>query len=285
MILTDDNFCSIVKAVEKGRGIYSGIQKFVSFIMSVHFAEVVQIFLCVVSGLPIMRVPLQILFLVLVTDLPPAIALGVEPGEPGIMNKTPRPKTQPVVMPWMWRCIVANGLIMTAGITATYLVALRAYAGTYIQDQITDGDRNHCDVWGRDGAFGSQKWYDDPDDDNLKECTKFAIRKARTVAFIALVWAENLRAYSARSFTKPIWNNMFSNPTMNKAVFLGQICLYCGLFLPGLSSGVLDLHPLPRAGHDGIQAYGWGIAVCGALSCLLGCELYKFAMSFNPPNV
>ncbi|KAH8092786.1 calcium-transporting ATPase [Aureococcus anophagefferens] len=285
MILTDDNFCSIVKAVEKGRGIYSGIQKFVSFIMSVHFAEVVQIFLCVVSGLPIMRVPLQILFLVLVTDLPPAIALGVEPGEPGIMNKTPRPKTQPVVMPWMWRCIVANGLIMTAGITATYLVALRAYAGTYIQDQITDGDRNHCDVWGRDGAFGSQKWYDDPDDDNLKECTKFAIRKARTVAFIALVWAENLRAYSARSFTKPIWNNMFSNPTMNKAVFLGQICLYCGLFLPGLSSGVLDLHPLPRAGHDGIQAYGWGIAVCGALSCLLGCELDKFAMSFNPPNV
>ena len=285
MILTDDNFCSIVKAVEKGRGIYSGIQKFVSFIMSVHFAEVVQIFLCVVSGLPIMRVPLQILFLVLVTDLPPAIALGVEPGEPGIMNKTPRPKTQPVVMPWMWRCIVANGLIMTAGITATYLVALRAYAGTYVQDQITDGDRNHCDVWGRDGAFGSQKWYDDPDDDNLKECTKFAIRKARTVAFIALVWAENLRAYSARSFTKPIWENMFSNPTMNKAVFLGQICLYCGLFLPGLSNGVLDLHPLPRAGHDGIQAYGWGIAVCGALSCLLGCELYKFAMSFNPPNV
>ena len=65
MILTDDNFCSIVKAVEKGRGIYAGIQKFVSFIMSVHFAEVLQIFLCVVSGLPIMRVPLQILFLVL----------------------------------------------------------------------------------------------------------------------------------------------------------------------------------------------------------------------------
>ena len=55
MILTDDNFCSIVKAVEKGRGIYSGIEKFVSFIMSVHFAEVLQIFLCVVSGLPIMR--------------------------------------------------------------------------------------------------------------------------------------------------------------------------------------------------------------------------------------
>ena len=50
MILTDDNFCSIVKAVRKGRTIYAGIQKFVSFIMSVHFAEVLQIFLCVVIG-------------------------------------------------------------------------------------------------------------------------------------------------------------------------------------------------------------------------------------------
>merc|ERR1719367_686552 len=107
MILTDDNFCSIVKAVRKGRAIYSGIQKFVSFIMSVHFAEVLQIFLCVVIGLPIMRVPLQILFLVLVTDLPPAIAPGVEPAEPGIMAKQPRPKEQPVIMKWMWITIVA----------------------------------------------------------------------------------------------------------------------------------------------------------------------------------
>ena len=172
MILTDDNFCSIVrwlsrkqpsrrrrrrrknhlgdhrlfeesgraraqvKAVRKGRAIYAGIQKFVSFIMSVHFAEVLQIFLCVVIGLPIMREPLQILFLVLVTDLPPAIALGVEPAEPNIMDKKPRPKEQPVVMPWMWRCIIANGLVMTVGIMSTYVVALDAYAGAFMQERI-----------------------------------------------------------------------------------------------------------------------------------------------------
>jgi len=93
MILTDDNFCSIVNAIEKGRIIYAGIQKFVSFIMSVHFAEVLQIFLCVISGIPIMRQPLQILFLILVTDLPPSIALGFEPGEESIMKRNPRPKT------------------------------------------------------------------------------------------------------------------------------------------------------------------------------------------------
>merc|ERR1711881_276480 len=69
VILTDDNFCSIVGAVEKGRVIYAGIQKFVAFIMSVHIAEI-----------PVMRTPLQILFLILVTDLAPSIALGLEPG-------------------------------------------------------------------------------------------------------------------------------------------------------------------------------------------------------------
>merc|ERR1712216_390825 len=84
MILTDDNFCSIVKAVEKGRVIYAGIQKFVSFIMSVHLAEVLQIFLCILVSFPVMRQPLQILFLILVTALPPSIALGFEPGEAGI---------------------------------------------------------------------------------------------------------------------------------------------------------------------------------------------------------
>eukprot|EP00435_Cladocopium_sp_Y103_P010272 s1159_g2.t1 len=81
MVLTDDNFCSIVNAVEKGRAIYAGIQKFVAFIMSVHIAEVMQIFICIVVGIPVMRTPLQILFLILVTDLPPSIALGMEPGD------------------------------------------------------------------------------------------------------------------------------------------------------------------------------------------------------------
>merc|ERR1712241_1427275 len=60
MILTDDNFCSIVSAVEEGRTIYSGIQKFVAFIMSVHIAEVMQIFFCIVCGIPVMRTPLRI---------------------------------------------------------------------------------------------------------------------------------------------------------------------------------------------------------------------------------
>ena len=150
MILTDDNFCSIVKAIEKGRIIYAGIQKFVSFIMSVHFAEVLQIFLCIVSSIPVMRQPLQILFLILVTDLPPSIALGFEPGEALTMKRAPRPKTQPIVMNWMWRGIVANGLILTVCIFYTYMIALWAYAGAFTSEEIIDPTRTSCAIWETD---------------------------------------------------------------------------------------------------------------------------------------
>merc|ERR1712012_981073 len=103
MILTDDNFCSIVSAVEKGRTIYSGIQKFVAFIMSVHIAEVMQIF-----------------FFILVTDLPPSIALGMEPGESTILQERPRPKDEPVVLNWMWVSMVMNGAVLSAVIIVVY---------------------------------------------------------------------------------------------------------------------------------------------------------------------
>merc|ERR1719502_1514751 len=112
MLLLDDNFASIVKAVEKGRVIYSGIQKFVAFIMSVHIAEV-----------------LQILFLILVTDLPPSIALGMEPAEPGILKLRPRPKKEPIVLAWMWQSITVNGFILAAVIILVYVASLEHYLG------------------------------------------------------------------------------------------------------------------------------------------------------------
>merc|ERR1712072_678047 len=97
-----------------GRAIYAGIQKFVAFIMSVHIAEVMQIFVCIVAGIPVMRSPVQILFLILVTDLPPSIALGMEPGEKSILKQRPRPKTEPVVLGWMWLNMIMNAFILSA---------------------------------------------------------------------------------------------------------------------------------------------------------------------------
>merc|ERR1712151_1118436 len=137
MVLRDDNFCSIVSAVEKGRTIYSGIQKFVAFIMSLHIAEVLQIFICIVAGIPVMRTPLQILFLILVTDLPPSIALGMEPGEATILQDKPRPKEEPVVLNWMWISMIMNGAVLSAVIIVVYVISLLHYCdGEILQEEI-----------------------------------------------------------------------------------------------------------------------------------------------------
>merc|ERR1712165_58791 len=129
----------IVSAVEKGRTIYSGIQKFVAFIMSVHIAEVMQIFFCIVTGIPVMRTPLQILFLILVTDLPPSIALGMEPGEATILKERPRPKDEPVVLMWMWYSMVMNGAVLSLVIIIVYVIALMDYCeGRILQVDINE---------------------------------------------------------------------------------------------------------------------------------------------------
>jgi magnesium-transporting ATPase (P-type) len=332
MILTDDNFCSIVDAIEQGRIIYAGIQKFVSFIMSVHFAEVIQIFLCIICNIPVMRQPLQILFLILVTDLPPSIALGFEPGEALTMQRKPRVKTQPVVVAWMWFGIVANGMILTICIFSTYILCLWAYAGAFLSEDIIDPKRVSCAIWPPSGGWtpslnldcgtwtpclstatasqpffitgcgtagGAAGWaaqtmytgggnpaaeankviaatagadgamYTPHGGSQCDICVKTSIRRARTTAFISLVWAEGFRAYVSRSFDNGVWVDTFSNPSMNKAVLMAQVTLFIALYLPGFNDAVLGLYP------QEIHGFGWGIAFIGAFACLVFCEVFK----------
>eukprot|EP00445_Apocalathium_hangoei_P004070 CAMPEP_0203847722 /NCGR_PEP_ID=MMETSP0359-20131031/5172_1 /ASSEMBLY_ACC=CAM_ASM_000338 /TAXON_ID=268821 /ORGANISM="Scrippsiella Hangoei, Strain SHTV-5" /LENGTH=1090 /DNA_ID=CAMNT_0050763217 /DNA_START=48 /DNA_END=3320 /DNA_ORIENTATION=- len=247
MILTDDNFCSIVAAVEKGRVIYAGIQKFVAFIMSVHIAEVMQIFFCIVTGIPVMRTPLQILFLILVTDLPPSIALGMEPGEKTILQERPRPKEEPVVLGWMWVSMVLNGAVLSVVIILVYIIALMHYC----EGQVL------------------QKDIDKLDDYDLK------LMDARTVAFISLVWAENVRSYTSRSFDKPVWKDVFGNKNMQKAIFLAQLCLYLAVLVPFFSTEILKLR-----GID-IGPFGWLLALVGPIGCLVLCEACKLITGYQ----
>merc|ERR1719215_2328984 len=241
MILTDDNFCSIVSAVEKGRTIYSGIQKFVAFIMSVHIAEVMQIALCVITGIPVMRTPLQILFLILVTDLPPSIALGMEPGESTILLERPRPRDEPVVLNWMWLSMVMNGAVLSLVIIIVYLIALVHYC---------DGQIYQADI----------SLLDDFDN---------KLMDARTVAFISLVWSENVRSYTSRSFDKPVWVNLLGNKEMQKAICLAQIALYVAVLVPVFSDMILGLRGIA------VGIFGWLLALVGPIGCVVLCELCK----------
>jgi len=246
MVLQDDNFCSIVSAVYQGRVIYAGIQKFVAFIMSVHIAEVMQIFLCIVIGIPVMRSPIQILFLILVTDLPPSIALGLEPGDDTVLKQRPRPKNEPVVLPYMWLSQVMNGAALTAVIFGVYVASLHQFCdGAILQDDI------FADPAGWDG-----------------------VKKARTVAFISLVLAENIRAYCARSFDAPIWRNMCGNRYMQMAIILAEIAMLAAVFLPGLRQ-VLELEGAEIGG------WGWVVAFIGPVGCVILCELLKIITYFQ----
>lgn len=90
MVLTDDNFASIVNAVEEGRGIFGNIQKFVHYLLSCNVGEVLLMFFAALIGWPVPLAAIQILWINLVTDGLPALALGMEPPERDIMTRPPR---------------------------------------------------------------------------------------------------------------------------------------------------------------------------------------------------
>ena len=126
MVLADDNFASIVAAVEEGRAIFANIRKFLRYLLSSNIGEVLTMFFGVLLAeriglhaeggavvLPLLAT--QILWINLVTDGPPALALGVDPADEGLMHQPPRPAGEGVLTPRMWRGIVFVGVIMAAG--------------------------------------------------------------------------------------------------------------------------------------------------------------------------
>ena len=135
MILTDDNFASIVSAVEEGRIIYSNIRKFVYYLLSCNVGEILIIFLSMLVGLPLPLRPIHLLWLNLVTDGLPALALGLEPGEPGIMKRPPRPPREPIINREMiWSTAVQAVAITTTSLGA-FVLGLRLYSGSLIPAQ------------------------------------------------------------------------------------------------------------------------------------------------------
>lgn len=124
MILQDDRFETIVDAVAQGRAIYSNIRKFVVYLMSCNISEILIVGLATLAGAPLPLLPLQILFLNLVTDVFPALALGVGEGAPGLMQRQPRPAKEPILAGNHWRIIAAYGAIMSASVLGAMAIAI-----------------------------------------------------------------------------------------------------------------------------------------------------------------
>jgi len=129
MVLQDDEFASIVEAIRLGRTIYENIRKFVVYLFSCNISEILVVGLATLAGAPLPLLPLQILFLNLVTDVFPALALGVGPGSPELMRRRPRPAREPILTRAHWRRIALHGALMSASVlgamaAAHYLLGL-----------------------------------------------------------------------------------------------------------------------------------------------------------------
>ena len=125
MVLTDDNFSSIVAAVEEGRGIYDNIRKFIRYLLSCNVGEVLVMFLAVLGGLPLPLLPIQILWMNLVTDGLPALALGVDPTDRDIMSRKPRSPGESIFANGLLYKIVGSGVVIA-------LVTLMVFSGVLL---------------------------------------------------------------------------------------------------------------------------------------------------------
>ena len=208
MILTDDNYTSIVEAVEQGRVIYSNIRKFVYFLLSCNLAEIATIFIGTLVGWGSPLTAIQLLWLNLVTDGAPALALGVEKADPDIMDHPPRSPEEPIINKDMQIGMVIQTIVMTA-------VTLLAFA-------IGHGDIDIGLI--SKGAAGEEL--------------------ARTMAFLTLSAAQLVRAYSSRSEIFTLFEiGVFTNKYMQWAVASSFIGLLVVIYIPFLAN-IFDTIPL-----------------------------------------
>jgi P-type Ca2+ transporter type 2C len=166
MVITDDNFASIVAAVEEGRGIYDNIRKTLQYLLAGNCGELLLMTAAIVLGLPLPLLAIHLLWINLVTDGLPALCLATDPIDGEVMKQPPRKRHEGITSGDFLRTMFLTG-ILTAGVSlAVYLYALK---------------------------------FETPE-------------MARTHAFAALVFAELLRSFGARSETRPVWRmNLFSN--------------------------------------------------------------------------
>lgn len=237
MILMDDNFATIVKAVEEGRIIYSNIRKFVSFLLSCNVGEILVIFLLslipntVIPGIAAPLTAIQLLWLNLVTDSFPALALGREKGEPGIMKLPPRPKGEPIINKSMLVQIFVQAIAIFVCVAAAFLIPLTRNNGFFFSSDIE------------------------------------ALTGARTVAFATLILAELLRAFASRSERLSVFKlGLFTNKLMNTAVGLSLVMLLAVIYIPGVN-GIFD--------NVALNPAAWLVIVPLALIPFATSEIFK----------
>lgn len=208
MILLDDNFTTIVEAVEEGRVIYSNIRKFVGYLVSCNVGEVLLIFIAMLLGWGSPLFAIQILWINLVTDSFPAFALGLEKKEAGIMDKDPIDPQASIVDKKMGIAIGFQSVFLALAVLISF------YLGRFV--------------------FGEELYGAMTDTNAAKD---LMMQLGSTFAFITIITGELLRTYSARSEDITIFKmNIFENKWVNYSVIFGLVLLLVVVFVPGINT-------------------------------------------------
>ncbi len=237
VILTDDNFATIVAAVEEGRTIFSNIRKFIRYLLSSNVGEVLTVFLGVVFagtiGLSVtgeaFATPLlatQILWINLLTDAAPALALGVDPASPGLMRRRPRSRQDRLIDRTMWLGILVVGSAMAVSTLLTLDLGLPG--------GLIDGDRS--------------------------------LAESRTLGFTVLVLAQLFNVFNSRSDEASAFPTLFTNPFVWGAVALSAALQLLVVYVPFLNRAF---------GTVPIEATDWALCVAMASAVLWADELWK----------
>ena len=197
MVLADDNFATIIVAVEEGRKVFSNIQKSIQYLLSANMAEVFIIFFATLFGWDVLQ-PVHLLWINLVTDTLPAIALGVEPAEPGIMTHKPRGRQSNFFDGGVYGAIMYQGIFQTILVLAVYGWGL-VFPEHHTQAEI------HAD--------------------------------ALTMAFATLGLIQLLHAFNVKSVYQSVFKvGLFRNKTFNWAIPVAFVLLMATIVVPGFNN-------------------------------------------------
>ncbi|XP_026533301.1 sarcoplasmic/endoplasmic reticulum calcium ATPase 1 isoform X1 [Notechis scutatus] len=264
MVLADDNFSTIVAAVEEGRAIYNNMKQFIRYLISSNVGEVVCIFLTAALGLPEALIPVQLLWVNLVTDGLPATALGFNPPDLDIMNKPPRSPKEPLISGWLFFRYMAIGMYVGAA-------TVGAAAWWFIYAEDGPGVSYH------QLSHFMQCTDEHPSFDGL-DCDIFESSVPMTMALSVLVTIEMCNALNSLSENQslvrmPPWVNIW---------LLGSICLSMSLHFV-----ILYVDPLPmifKLTH--LDLHHWIVVVKISLPVIFLDECLKFvARNYLEQNI
>jgi Ca2+-transporting ATPase len=248
MVLTDDNFASIVKAIEEGRGIYDNIRKYLIYLLSSNAGELMTMFAGVMlAGLlgltsvdPGLFLPLlaaQLLWINLVTDGPPALALGIDPKDPDVMQREPRRRGTGVLTTHDWWRLAGVGAVMMAG---TLAVLDAYYPGGLFTLFATGTAPNAADE-----------------------------THARTMAFTTLMLFQLFNVFNCRSAWRSAFAGLFDNRWLLGAIILSLLTHVLVVYVPFLQNA---FHTVA------LSAFDWAVATAVASTLLVAMESVKLAM-------